>query len=59
MVKLWEKSEIVKIAVKKRVQNTNNLIMSDDLKVRLVECYSDHACTHRHVNENLCACMQC
>eukprot|EP00250_Pteridium_aquilinum_P006707 c16571_g1_i1 orf=59-3652(+) len=32
MVKLWEKSEIAKIAVKKGVQNTNNLIMSDELK---------------------------
>ncbi|KAH7289074.1 hypothetical protein KP509_31G056300 [Ceratopteris richardii] len=32
MVKIWEKSEVVKIAVKRRVQNTNNLIMSEELK---------------------------
>ncbi|KAI5079695.1 hypothetical protein GOP47_0005174 [Adiantum capillus-veneris] len=32
IVKLWEKSEIAKVAVKRRVQNTNNLIMADELK---------------------------
>ncbi|MCO5609410.1 hypothetical protein L7F22_063636 [Adiantum nelumboides] len=32
IVKLWEKSEIAKVAVKRRVQNTNNLIMADELR---------------------------
>ncbi|XP_047962265.1 CRM-domain containing factor CFM3, chloroplastic/mitochondrial [Salvia hispanica] len=32
IVKLWEKSLIVKIAVKRGIQNTNNKIMSEELK---------------------------
>ena len=35
MLKLWEKTEIVKIAVKKRVQNTNNEMMADQIWVRM------------------------
>jgi hypothetical protein len=33
MVKLWEKTEIVKIAVKKRRQNTNNELMANEIRV--------------------------
>lgn len=32
IIKLWEKSLIVKIAVKRGIQNTNNKIMSEELK---------------------------
>ncbi|MCL7022289.1 hypothetical protein MKW94_006752 [Papaver nudicaule] len=32
IVKLWEKCEIAKIAVKRGVQNTNSLMMAEDLK---------------------------
>lgn len=35
-MKLWEKSEIVKIGVKRGVQNTNNERMAEDLKVDTV-----------------------
>eukprot|EP00249_Psilotum_nudum_P022135 c28389_g1_i1 orf=405-3392(-) len=33
MVKLWEKREVAKIAVKRRVQNTNNERMAEELKL--------------------------
>lgn len=32
ILKLWEKSEIAKIAVKRRVQNTNNELMAEQIK---------------------------
>ncbi|CAM0954060.1 unnamed protein product [Alopecurus aequalis] len=32
IVKLWEKSLVVKIAVKRGIQNTNNKLMSDEIK---------------------------
>ncbi|XP_057844711.2 CRM-domain containing factor CFM3, chloroplastic/mitochondrial isoform X2 [Cryptomeria japonica] len=32
IVKLWERSEIAKIAVKRGVQNTNNKLMSEEIK---------------------------
>ncbi|KAF5734519.1 chloroplastic group IIA intron splicing facilitator CRS1 chloroplastic isoform X1 [Tripterygium wilfordii] len=32
ILKLWEKSSIVKIAVKRGIQNTNNKLMADELK---------------------------
>ncbi len=34
IVKLWEKCEIAKIAVKRGVQNTNSEMMAEELKVR-------------------------
>ncbi|MQL77590.1 hypothetical protein Taro_010002 [Colocasia esculenta] len=37
IVKLWEKSLVVKIAVKRGIQNTNNKLMAEELKVE---------CTH-------------
>lgn len=33
IVKLWEKCEIAKIAVKRGVQNTNSELMAEELKV--------------------------
>lgn len=33
MVKLWEKSEIAKIAIKRGAQNTNSDMMAEELKV--------------------------
>lgn len=33
IIKLWEKSLVVKIAVKRGVQNTNNELMAEELKV--------------------------
>lgn len=33
ILKLWEKSLVVKIAVKRGIQNTNNKLMADELKV--------------------------
>lgn len=33
IVKLWEKCELVKIAVKRGVQNTNSELMAEELKV--------------------------
>ncbi|XP_043715802.1 CRM-domain containing factor CFM3, chloroplastic/mitochondrial [Telopea speciosissima] len=33
IVKLWEKSLIVKIAVKRGIQNTNNKLMAEELKI--------------------------
>ena len=33
IVKLWEKCEIAKIAVKRGVQNTNSEMMAEELKV--------------------------
>lgn len=32
IIKLWEKSLVAKIAVKRGVQNTNNELMSEELK---------------------------
>ncbi|KAK3440453.1 hypothetical protein EUGRSUZ_B00725 [Eucalyptus grandis] len=32
IIKLWEKSSVVKIAVKRGIQNTNNKLMADELK---------------------------
>jgi len=37
IVKLWEKSEIVKIGVKRGVQNTSNERMAEELKVRTLK----------------------
>lgn len=34
-MKLWENSVVVKIAVKRGIQNTNNKIMAEELKVRV------------------------
>lgn len=44
IVKLWEKCEIAKIAVKRGVQNTNTEIMAEELKVEnklgiSLQCY--------------------
>ena len=36
MLKLWEKTEIVKIAVKKRMQNTNNELMANEIRVSIL-----------------------
>lgn len=36
IVKLWEKCEIAKIAVKRGVQNTNSEMMAEELKVSIV-----------------------
>lgn len=33
ILKLWEKCEIAKVAVKRGVQNTNSELMADELKV--------------------------
>ena len=33
ILKIWEKSLVVKIAVKRGIQNTNNKLMADELKV--------------------------
>lgn len=33
ILKLWEKSLVVKIAVKRGIQNTNNKLMAEELKV--------------------------
>ncbi|GAA0156833.1 hypothetical protein LIER_14228 [Lithospermum erythrorhizon] len=33
IIKLWEKSLVVKIAVKRGIQNTNNKIMADEIKM--------------------------
>jgi len=40
MLKLWEKCEIAKIAIKRGVQNTSSELMADELKVseRLFKC---------------------
>jgi len=35
ILKLWEKSLVAKIAVKPGIQNTNNELMSEELKVWL------------------------
>ena len=35
ILKLWEKSEVVKIAMKKNVQNMDNKMMAEELKVQL------------------------
>lgn len=35
MVKLWEKSAIAKIAIKRGVQNTSNERMAEELKVNM------------------------
>lgn len=37
IVKLWEKSAIAKIAIKRGVQNTSNERMAEELKVRHIE----------------------
>lgn len=42
MVKLWEKSAIAKIAIKRGVQNTCNERMAEELKVR----HNDHCMPH-------------
>jgi len=33
IVKLWDKCEIAKVSVKRRVQNTNSELMAEELKV--------------------------
>lgn len=33
IVKLWEKCEIAKVAIKRGVQNTNSELMAEELKV--------------------------
>lgn len=38
IIKLWERCEIVKIAVKRGVQNTNSELMAEELKVNY--CFS-------------------
>lgn len=45
MVKLWEKTEIVKIAVKKRRQNTNNELMANEIRVSFCT-YESHLWSH-------------
>lgn len=39
IIKLWEKSLVVKIAVKRGIQNTNNKLMAEEIKV---VCAADH-----------------
>jgi hypothetical protein len=38
MVKLWERSAIAKIAIKRGVLNTRNERMAEELKVRPQKC---------------------
>lgn len=42
MVKLWEKSAIAKIAIKRGVMNTRNERMAEELKVRHVILPVEH-----------------
>lgn len=44
IVKLWEKSEIVKIGVKRGVQNTSNERMAEELKVRMTLKFASLSC---------------
>lgn len=37
MIKLWEKCEIAKVAIKRGVQNTNSEMMAEELKVGNLE----------------------
>lgn len=39
IIKLWERCEIAKIAVKRGVQNTNSELMSEELKVSANDNY--------------------
>lgn len=41
ILKLWEKSLVAKIAVKRGIQNTNNKLMAEELKV------SPRCCIHK------------
>lgn len=43
ILKIWEKSLIAKIAVKRGIQNTNNKLMADEIKVSLF-FFSDVKC---------------
>lgn len=36
MIKLWEKCEVVKIVIKRGVQNTNSELMVEELKVGML-----------------------
>jgi len=36
ILQIWEKSLIAKIAVKRGIQNTNNKLMADEVKVSLI-----------------------
>ena len=47
MLKLWEKTEIVKIAVKKRMQNTNNELMASEIRVSLCHAYKQELRHHQ------------
>ena len=40
ILKLWESSLVAKIAVKRGIQNTNNKIMAEEIKVSLAFCLS-------------------
>lgn len=50
IVKLWEKSEIVKIGVKRGVQNTSNERMAEELKVRFTFKLASLSC---HVRQEI------
>lgn len=39
IIKLWERCEIVKIAVKRGVQNTDSETMAEEIKVSFCFCF--------------------
>lgn len=41
ILKLWENSLVVKIAIKQGIQNTNNKIMAEELKVSFLFSVKD------------------
>jgi hypothetical protein len=54
IVKLWEKCEIAKIAVKRGVQNTNSEMMAEELKVGNNVAYSKTLCIFKFLPPQLC-----
>lgn len=57
IVKLWEKSLVVKIAVKRGIQNTNNKLMAEELKVLklILACYVELFCIYLFIYFSACA----
>lgn len=49
IIELWERSVVVKIAVKRGIQNTNNLLMAEEIKV----CQSFHVRQQVSLSSNL------
>lgn len=58
IIKLWEKSLVAKIAVKRGIQNTNNKLMAEEVKVSSIWVLVNSSYVYTHIYIFICFCPE-